>query len=87
MNLIQEIEEGWILCPECGEDNVHVTKPHFMEGEDDYKAHPEVRGSVIAIGCQGECGHRFSIFLGFHKGRTKIWTEILKTNRQLDTFR
>lgn len=79
-------DECFVKCPECGHDYIHMGKPVWMDGKDDYSAHPNVRGSVISFECGGECEHNFSLFFGFHKGRIVCWTEMLSPNKKVNTF-
>lgn len=64
-----------VCCPVCGDDYVHhETSTIILDGNDDYKADKSVRGNVIQIPMWCEGGrHRFSMKLGFHKGKTSMW--------------
>ena len=69
-------EDGNMTCPMCGGEYVSFHKIEKQEGNDNYEAHPKVRGDLIKVygkceGCHGE----FSLCLGFHKGHTKVWFE------------
>ena len=66
------------LCPVCFYDYVHhEAATVVVAGKDDYKASVHCRGSVICIPMNGECGHRWSLLIGFHKGQTTFWCERL----------
>lgn len=63
-----------LICPICGEDYHHLGEPHTVSGEDSYKAWAG-RGDRLVIPIEGECGHNWSINIGFHKGWNYIWAE------------
>lgn len=64
-----------LSCPICGCQWTHLEVTEYISGEDDYKAHPNVRGDVIKIWgwCEDGCG--FDVFLGQHKGFTHVWAQ------------
>lgn len=67
--------ESHVLCPVCGYSFVHhENRADIINGKDAYDAAPEmVRGDVIAMPMWGECGHKFLLCFGFHKGCTLTW--------------
>lgn len=66
-------EDGYLLCPVCGYDYVHLGIPQLVDGYDGYHADKRVRGDVIRINGTCEDGCKFTLKLGFHKGWTKVW--------------
>lgn len=91
-----ELEFPWrIMCPICkpnprnvGFDYIHFSLPRFVDGLDDHKASPVVRGSCIQIDCYGEnCGHKFMIVIGFHKGNSYLWVEKLAKDYEVKDVR
>lgn len=71
-------DEAILVCPECGTRYTSLFDAAVViDSKDDYKAHPKVRGNVIALPGRCQNGHRFSIFFGSHKGFTVVWVEML----------
>jgi len=60
-----------LVCPKCGDPNVHFEKPDFCCGCDNYKAW-EGRGDAIKIPMWCECFHKWTMIIGHHKGVTTI---------------
>ena len=69
--------EDWqIHCPNCQQEHVKFNRVTMLDGNDNYDAHPNVRGDVIRL--HGECEDclpKFTLHFGFHKGRTYYWLE------------
>lgn len=66
--------ENHVLCPVCGDSNVHhENRADIINGKDAYAAAKMVRGDVIAIPMYCEGGHKFVLCFGFHKGCTLTW--------------
>lgn len=80
---IEGLPDNALFCPICGCEWTHLEVTKYISGEDNYKAHPEVRGGVIKIGgwCEDGCG--FDVFLGQHKGTTHVWAEESIRNSRL----
>lgn len=74
------IDNERMSCPYCGYEYVSVGNPYSFSGNDDYSAakvfNMEVRGDVLVLPCEGECGHKWVLALGFHKGQT-YWKVVL----------
>ena len=71
----QNEEELRVRCPFCGFEYVHAGTPEQVPGHDDYQANKAVdagsfRGDAIRIPMEGECGHKWALIIGFHKGHT-----------------
>lgn len=65
-----------IQCPVCGYNyQHHLSSAEVKDGEDAYKAERCVRGDVISIPMQGECGHVWELCIGFHKGNSLIFVK------------
>ena len=64
-------EPGHIVCPICGGVYNHVKAPINVPGKDDYQARSlgfGGRGDLLVIPFWGECGHRWELCIGEHKG-------------------
>ena len=65
-----------LLCPYCNDTYIHQENdPIRLEGNDKYDAGWGGRGDVLKVPFWGECGHRFGLCFGFHKGNTYVWAE------------
>ena len=64
-----------MLCPACGDPQIHFNDPKVKRGNDNYEASSRVRGDVIEIPMWCEHGHSFNFKMGFHKGSANLWTE------------
>lgn len=80
MNDYQQItgmfnQDGRVICPRCSFEYVRAEHPLYFAGNDEYEAEKVfemgVRGDVIALPFCGECGHKWIIALGSHKGNTR----------------
>ena len=71
-----------LLCPQCGDNHLHISKVSVHRGEDkvtvtgnkvsvDLEKNP-CRGTLITIKYEGECAHRGEITFVFHKGTTLV---------------
>jgi len=69
-----------ITCPLCAHNYVHFEHPTYYNGDDDYKTQSGVRGDLILIPFWGECGHVFNVCVGYHKGNSYIFTQVLSTD-------
>ena len=63
-----------LLCPTCRSGYVRVLDAEIIPGKDAYAATKVVRGDVLAVPAKCEMGHAFTVCLGFHKGKTQVWT-------------
>jgi hypothetical protein len=71
-------ETDLMYCPICGGEWTHLEESaYIVSGQDDYKAHPLVRGNVVMIHGKCEDGCKFVVLFGQHKGMTKVWAEEL----------
>lgn len=66
-----------IVCPVCGFDYNHLRPPQSLSGwesSENVSAPPAYcwsgRGDGLVVPIEGECGHRWAICLGFHKGQS-----------------
>lgn len=64
-----------LVCPVCGYDYVSVGGEPVAHGAsfEGYDAGWGGRGPRLAIPMVGECGHRWLINIGFHKGQSAIF--------------
>ena len=61
-----------LLCPVCNGRYNHKTRIVKRSGHDNYQAW-KGRGNLIEIFMHGECGHNWSLSIGFHKGESFIF--------------
>lgn len=59
-----------LICPHCKETYNHFKgKVDIKNGNDNYEANKKVRGDVVTIPIDCECGHHsWELNIGFHKG-------------------
>jgi hypothetical protein len=85
---------GQVFCPVCGDEWVHLEDVADGEGYESGREgdagkvlnnFPWVRGPVKALIFAGDCGHRFSVSLGFHKGATFVFCERLSDVINVDS--
>lgn len=65
-----------LKCPICESNYQHMSEPAYV-ASDSYDAGWIGRGSLITIPMWGECGSKWEICLGFHKGNTAIFIKAL----------
>ena len=58
--------------PDCGY-NYASGNPEVKGLANDYSGGWTGRGELIVIPFEGECGHRWSLCIGFHKGEVMIF--------------
>jgi hypothetical protein len=86
--LADEADNPWrgdipraLKCPVCGDTYQHIGKevgpPQLMDGENAYAADWWGKGDLIVIPVAGECGHKWEICFGFHKGDTAVFARTL----------
>jgi hypothetical protein len=61
-----------LLCPACGFEYNHHNGARLIDGEDHYRAWMG-RGDLMKVGFIGECGHYWSLCIGFHKGELFLY--------------
>jgi len=64
-----------ICCPVCGFDYSHQAGEITILSSDNYRAWAG-RGEVIVIPFEGECGHKWKLCIGYHKGQNYIFNEV-----------
>jgi ribosomal protein S27AE len=75
----EDMSEGKVTCPRCGDEYVHFTSVAQIPGNDNYEASSRVRGDLIQLNGECEnCGGGFSLCFGFHKGYTMTWAQYEK---------
>jgi len=65
-----------VVCPCCGFDHTHPVGTFQRDGQDDYKAFWGGRGSASGVVMVGECGSRFEIGIGNHKGQSYTFCRV-----------
>lgn len=76
-------ERNWedlqtVKCPTCIYTNNRVVSTRTVPGHDDYKAGWPGRGDLTVIELAGECGSRWELCLGFHKGQTGVFVRVIE---------
>ncbi len=75
-----------VFCPVCGGNNNHVREPEPLSGHDDW--HGSGGGVRVPMWC--ECGHNWSVCLGFHKGESFMFAAsdepVMMTADQVETL-
>lgn len=61
-------------CPVCNCDNTHIEPPHL-----NYNAQWEGQGELAITPLWSECGSKWQVCLGFHKGQTAIFIRLIKS--------
>lgn len=92
--VVQDASDFWgdatfshLSCPNCGSEFQHLGEPVTIAGNDNYEAKWGGRGDLVAVPIEGECGSRWEICFGFHKGNTATFARITKScQKDLDTF-
>ena len=64
-----------LICPVCGYDCIHYNEPILVDGKDSYEAWGG-RGDCLRIPMLGECGSKFDLCFGYHKGQTFFFVDI-----------
>ena len=72
-----------ILCPLCGFKYSRIKNLKRIDGEDDYKAWVG-RGDCVKVLFESECGSLWYLCLGFHKGVTSAFLEVVESCSSLD---
>lgn len=66
-----------LVCPICSFEYTHIGEPRKVSGNENYEAWPG-RGDLLVIPFSGECGSKWEICFGFHKGNTNVFVRIRK---------
>jgi len=86
--LNNDVDEcGWqngtarnLNCPVCGDNFQHVGKdvgePRLIDGQNAYAAW-DGKGDLVVVPVVGECGHKWELCFGFHKGNTAAFARTL----------
>lgn len=85
--VISKHDAGWsdgkrnLLCPVCRGTYNRIEAPEMQNGRDDYAANWDGRGDLIIVPLSGECGSKWELCLGFHKGETAIFARVIAACR------
>jgi hypothetical protein len=87
----EQNELNYLLCPQCGDEFLHITKVSVHRGEDKItitsgnvsidEQKNDSRGVIIEIEYLGECIHRGVITFHFYKGNVEVHHKPLKDRR------
>jgi len=66
-----------LVCPTCKFEYTHMGKPFVIDGNDNYKAWSG-RGDLFILPFSCECGSKFEICFGYHKGHNSISIRIVE---------
>lgn len=70
-----------IRCPVCKFDYSHISQ--IEENKSDHYKAWAGRGDCIVIPFEGECGHRWNICIGYHKGQNYAFVDIVQRAAKL----
>ena len=68
-----------VRCPVCGGEYVQIVSMREVSGHDDYRAGWWGRGNLNVLSFDGECGHKFELCFGAHKGTVSVFGRINAT--------
>jgi hypothetical protein len=83
VNLGGDGEGNGLQCPFCDLEYVQFGRPYQIDGQDNYKAGWGGRGDLLVIPFYGECGSRWELCFGFHKGSTDSFLRVSVDCRDL----
>ncbi|RCW63977.1 hypothetical protein DET61_11618 [Marinobacter nauticus] len=72
-------EQRNLKCPTCGGEFNHPEPPYLKDGNDAYEANWGGRGDLIVVPMWGECGSRWQLCVGFHKGNAPVFARVIKS--------
>lgn len=72
-------DQRHLKCPTCGSEYNHPEPPYLKDGNDSYDANWHGRGDLVVIPFSGECGSRWQLCVGFHKGNAPIFVRVIET--------
>lgn len=77
-------ERNWddlqtVKCPTCVYTNNQVVTTRTVSGNDNGEAGWPGRGDLTVIELAGECGSRWELCLGFHKGQTAVFVRVVRS--------
>ena len=75
-----------VKCPECGFEYQHFEDPYIKNSNDNYEAGWGGRGDLLVVPMWGECGSKWEICLGFHKGQTGAFINLIKSCKDADCY-
>jgi hypothetical protein len=67
-----------LCCPECGHDFSHTEPPYHQVGEE-YKMFSGRGGELSITPLWSECGSKWQVCIGFHKGQAPIFVRMIKS--------
>jgi hypothetical protein len=82
LSCVEREDAGWgdnkrkLLCPVCGGSYNHLAPPYLKDGGDSGDAKWGGRGDLTVVPMEGECGSRWQVCVGFHKGESVIFTRV-----------
>ncbi len=63
-------------CPICQDTYQHAGAYQRVPGRDNYEAGWGGSGDLLVVPVQGECGHRWELCFGSHKGETLCFVRV-----------
>lgn len=87
-NVISKDDAGWgdgaknTLCPVCGLQYNHIEPPYLKDGDDNYLANWGGKGDLAVVPLWGECGSKWEICIGFHKGESSIFARLIESCKE-----
>ena len=81
ISVYNNIKDKILVCPVCGYNNQHfsgIAPSCFIKGNDNYEAPWWGRGDLLIIQFWSECGSRWELCFGFHKGEIFSFVKIIE---------
>lgn len=75
-------EQRILLCPVCGSEYNHIEPPYLKDGGDNYEAKWHGRGDLVVVPLWGECGSKWELCVGFHKGNSSVFVRLNKSCKE-----
>ncbi|PQV64447.1 hypothetical protein B1R32_105129 [Abditibacterium utsteinense] len=93
LSVLSKFDDYWgdgitreIRCPICEFEYQHCENPQVIDGKDDYKANWDGRGNLIVIPVWGECGSKWEICFGSHKGYTAAFVRLITSCEETGSY-
>lgn len=68
-----------LCCPVCKSNYNHLKPPYIKDGGDSYEAKWNGRGDLVVVPMRGECGSKWEVCIGFHKGNSSIFARLTES--------
>ena len=79
-------DKRWLKCPICDFNYSHIEAPRLLDGGDNYLAEWGGRGDLALVPMWSECGSKWEVCIGFHKGQSAIFTRVIESCKDKKSF-